>query len=212
MADWIKAVIQNLSYPGIAFLMILENVFPPIPSELIMPLAGYVSSQGELSILGVIAAGTVGSVAGAVVLYYLGHRVGGERLRRWADARGRWIGLTRADLDKSDRWFARHGAKIVLLGRLVPGVRSLISIPAGIAGMNMRVFLAYTTIGSLAWTTVLTLAGRALGRNYERVEHVISPVSTAVVVAIVATLVVRALRQGRRVPAAKTNRLCCDGF
>ena len=194
MSDWIKSIIEGFSYPGIAFLMLLENVFPPIPSELIMPLAGFLSTQGDLSLLGLVIAGTAGSVAGAIVLYYAGRWIGGERLRQWADGHGRWIGLTRADLDKSDKWFRRHGAKTVLLGRVVPGVRSLISIPAGVSGMDLRVFLAYTTAGSVVWTSLLAYAGRLLGRNYEQVEHVIGPISTAVVVGIVLTVVIRAYR------------------
>lgn len=194
MSDWIKSIIEGFSYPGIAFLMLLENVFPPIPSELIMPLAGFLSTQGELSLPGLVIAGTAGSVAGAIVLYYAGRRIGGERLRHWADGHGRWIGLTRADLDKSDKWLKRHGAKTVLLGRVVPGVRSLISIPAGVSGMDLRVFLVYTTAGSVVWTSLLAFAGRLLGRNYEQVEHVIGPISTAVVVGIVLTVVIRAFR------------------
>lgn len=199
MSDWIKSTIENFSYPGIVFLMLLENVFPPIPSELIIPLAGFVSSQGELSLFGVIVAGTLGAVAGAIVLYFIGRRIGGERLRSWCDARGRWIGLSRTDLDRSDNWFKRHGAKAVLLGRLVPGVRSLISIPAGVAALDLRVFLFYTTVGSAAWTTALALAGRLLSENYDQVEHVIGPVSTAIVVGLILAWVIRALRNGRRV-------------
>src|SRR5687767_13555674 len=114
MSDWIKSIIEGFSYPGILFLMLLENVFPPIPSELIMPLAGFISTQGQLSFVGVVIAGTLGSVVGAIVLYYAGRSIGGERLRHWSDRHGRWVGLSRADLDKSDGWFKRHGAKTVL--------------------------------------------------------------------------------------------------
>lgn len=137
MSDWIKSVIENFSYPGIVFLMLLENVFPPIPSELIVPLAGFYTTQGKLTFIGVVVAGTIGAVAGAIVLYYIGRSIGAERLRSWCDAHGRWVGLSRADLDKSDDWFNRHGARTVLLGRLVPGVRSLISIPAGVSGLSL---------------------------------------------------------------------------
>jgi membrane protein DedA with SNARE-associated domain len=199
MSTWIKSIIESFSYPGIVFLMFLENVFPPIPSELIIPLSGFVSTQGKLTLTGVIVAGTLGAVIGAVLLYYLGRKIGGERLRRWCDAHGRWIGLSRSDLDKSDTWFERHGAKTVLFGRLVPGVRSLISIPAGVSSLKMPVFLFYTTIGSAAWTAALAVAGRLLGRNYEQVEHVIGPISTAIVVGIVVTLLIRGFRQRRRV-------------
>jgi membrane protein DedA with SNARE-associated domain len=194
MSDWIKSVMQTFSYPGIVFLMFLENVFPPIPSELIMPLAGFFSTTGELSLWGTILAGTVGSVLGAVPLYYLGKYAGETRLRRWLDRRGKWIGLSSADLEKSRRWFDQHGAKTVLFCRLIPGVRSLISIPAGIAGMNLGVFVGFTTVGSAVWTAVLAFAGRALGGNYEQVERVVGPISTGVIVLIVGTILFRAFR------------------
>jgi membrane protein DedA with SNARE-associated domain len=199
MAQWIKSIIEGFSYPGIVFLMFLENVFPPIPSELIVPLAGFVSTQGRLSLAGLIVAATLGSVLGAIALYYVGRLMGGERLRRWCDAHGYWIGLSRADLDKSDAWFEKRGAWTVLFGRVVPGVRSLISIPAGVSSMDLRVFLIFTTIGSAVWTTALAFAGRALGRNYENVEHIIGPISTAIVVGIVVLWLVRGFRQRRRV-------------
>ena len=205
MSDWIKSIIEGFSYPGILFLMLLENVFPPIPSELIMPLAGFISTQGQLSFLGLVIAGTLGSVIGAIVLYYAGRWIGGDRLRRWSDRHGRWVGLSSADLDKSDDWFKRNGAKTVLFGRVVPGVRSLISIPAGVSSMDLRVFLLYTTLGSAIWTTVLAYAGRLLGRNYEQVEHVIGPISTAVVVGIILTLVIRGFRNRPGAKAAKKS-------
>ncbi|MDP3071803.1 MAG: DedA family protein [Opitutaceae bacterium] len=197
MSEWIKSVIQGFSYPGIIFLMFLENVFPPIPSELIMPLAGFFSTTGELSLFGTIVAGTVGSVLGAVPLYYLGKYAGEERLRRWLDRWGKWVGLSARDLKKSRSWFDRHGAKTVLFCRVVPGVRSLISIPAGVAGMPIVLFLMFTTIGSAVWTAMLACAGRALGGNYDQVERVVGPISTAVMIGIVAVIVVRAFRQRR---------------
>lgn len=177
--------------------MFLENVFPPIPSELIMPLAGFFSTTGELSLFGTIVAGTVGSVLGAVPLYYLGKYAGEERLRRWLDRWGKWVGLSARDLKKSRSWFDRHGAKTVLFCRVVPGVRSLISIPAGVAGMPIVLFLMFTTIGSAVWTAMLACAGRALGGNYDQVERVVGPISTAVMIGIVAVIVVRAFRQRR---------------
>jgi membrane protein DedA with SNARE-associated domain len=205
MSDWIKSIIEGFSYPGILFLMLLENVFPPIPSELIMPLAGFISTQGQLSFVGLVIAGTLGSVIGAIVLYYAGRWIGGERLRKWSDRHGRWIGLSPKDLDKSDDWFKRHGAKTVLLGRVVPGVRSLISIPAGVSSMAFPVFLLYTTLGSAIWTILLAYAGRLLGRNYEQVEHVIGPISTAVVVGIILTLVIRGFRNRPSAKASKSH-------
>jgi membrane protein DedA with SNARE-associated domain len=198
MTDWIKSIIEGYSYPGLVFLMFLENVFPPIPSELIMPLAGFFSTQGSLSLTGIVIAGSLGSVLGALPLYYAGKSLGEIRLRRWCERHGHWIGVSERDLDRSRSWFKRHGAKTVLLCRLVPGVRSLISIPAGIAEMKVGLFLLYTTIGSVVWSTFLAVAGRALGASYEKVEHVIGPISTIVVVAIVTSIVVRGIRQRRR--------------
>jgi membrane protein DedA with SNARE-associated domain len=198
MTDWIKSIIQGYSYAGLTFLMFLENVFPPIPSELIMPLAGFFSTQGELSLVGIVLAGSLGSMLGALPLYYAGKILGETRLRRWCERHGHWIGVSGKDLDRSRKWFDRHGAKTVLLCRLIPGIRSLISIPAGIAEMNLALFILYTSIGSAAWSAVLALAGRALGANYEKVEHVIGPLSTGIVVAIILTLVVRGIAQRRR--------------
>lgn len=195
MTQWIRSVIETFSYPGIAFLMLLETIFPPIPSELIVPLAGFVTSDGRLSFTGVVVAGTLGSVAGAVGLYELGRKAGGERLRRWADAHGRWVGLSRPDLEKVTGYFDRHGAWIVLAGRLVPGVRSLISIPAGVAHMRRWVFLIYTTIGSAIWTTALAAAGRLLGENHRVVEKVLGPVSAVVIGGLVLVWVLRVYRK-----------------
>jgi membrane protein DedA with SNARE-associated domain len=177
--------------------MVLENMFPPIPSELIVPLAGFVSSQGEITLTGVIIAGTLGSLVGAMLLYYGGRLAGGPRLRRWSAKHGRWIGLTPDDLEKSDRWFKRYGGWTVLFGRLIPGVRSLISVPAGAARMSVPVFLIFTTVGSAVWTTALACAGRALGRNYDRVEKFLGPISMGVVVTLLALWIIRAVRQGR---------------
>lgn len=198
MTSWIKTIVEQFSYPGIVFLMFLENVFPPIPSELIMPLAGFFSTEGKLTLTGIIVAGTIGSVLGALPLYYLGRWAGEERIRRWCDRHGHWIGVSAKDLAKSRKWFEKHGTKTVLVCRLIPGIRSLISIPAGIAEMNLFKFLAYTTLGSAVWTAALAAAGRSLGSKYEAVEHVIGPISTAIVVGIILTLVIRGIRQRRR--------------
>ncbi len=201
MGDWIKSIIEDFSYAGVVFLMFLENVFPPIPSELIMPLAGFFCTKGDFSLGLIILAGTAGSVLGAVPLFYIGRVAGEERLRRWCDRHGKWIGVSAHDLDKSNRWFERHGRKAVLLGRLVPGIRSLVSIPAGMSEMNLAVFLVFTAIGSAVWTAGLALAGRALGSRYDQVEKYISPISTVIVVGIVLTLVIRAVRQHRHARA-----------
>jgi membrane protein DedA with SNARE-associated domain len=176
---------QSMGYLGIALLMFLENLFPPIPSELIMPLAGFTASKGDMQLIPAIAAGTIGTVLGALPWYYAGKLLSEERLRNLADKYGKWIAVSGADIDKSNRWFNRHGNKAVFLCRLVPGVRTLISLPAGINNMPLIPFLAYSTGGTVLWVSFLTLAGYKLAENYERVDEYLAPVSKIVVVIIV---------------------------
>ena len=185
MADLIVRMLAETGYLGVALLMFLENVFPPIPSELIMPFAGFTAASGRLGIVGVILAGTLGSLAGAYVWYWLACRFGKQRLQRFADRHGRWLTLTGRDIEQADAWFDRHSGKAVLIGRMVPTVRTLISVPAGLSGMSNRRFLAYTGIGTALWTTLLALAGYGLGERYGEIVHWIDPVSTAIVVLIV---------------------------
>jgi membrane protein DedA with SNARE-associated domain len=191
MADWITNLIERMGYLGIALLMFLENLFPPIPSELIMPLSGFTASRGNLNIFGVILAGTIGSVAGALFWYYVGRWVDDDRLKRWADRHGRWITMTSRDVEKADRWFDRHCHWAVLVGRLMPTVRTLISIPAGIFEMSLRRFLIFSTIGTLLWSAALAGTGYALGSQYETVSRYLGPVSTGIVVLIVAVYLYR---------------------
>lgn len=185
MVEWITNTMQSMSYLGIALLMFLENLFPPIPSELIMPLAGFTASKGDMQLSLAIAAGTIGTVLGALPWYYAGKLLSEERLRDLADKYGKWIAVSGADIDKSNRWFNRHGNKAVFLCRLVPGVRTLISLPAGINNMPLIPFLAYSTGGTILWVSFLTLAGYKLAENYERVDEYLAPVSKIVVVIIV---------------------------
>jgi membrane protein DedA with SNARE-associated domain len=198
MTEWVTGVVEALGYAGVFGLMVLENVLPPIPSEVIMPLAGFASARGDLSFVGVVLAGTLGSVVGALPLYYLGHAVGERRLRSWVERRGRWLGLGLDDLDRVQASFDRHGRRAVLLGRLVPGVRSLISVPAGVAGMPLVPFLLYTALGSGAWSALLALAGRLLGADYGRVEGVVGPAGLAVFGGLAVALVVWVIRRRRR--------------
>jgi membrane protein DedA with SNARE-associated domain len=191
MASWVMQMMSATGYVGLVLLMVLENVFPPIPSEVIMPLAGFMAAQDRLSLLGVIVAGTLGSVLGALPLYYVGRKIGEERLKGFADRHGRWLTLSREDLDSAKQWFDRHGGLAVFLCRLVPGVRSLISIPAGIEGMPLAPFLLYTTIGAGLWTALLTLAGYGLGANFRQVETYLDPASYVVLALIVALYVWR---------------------
>jgi membrane protein DedA with SNARE-associated domain len=181
MLTWVEGVMNRLGYAGVVFLMFIENVFPPIPSEVVMPLAGYTAARGELGFAGVVIAGMLGSVLGALPLYYLGYTLGEERLAQWADKRGKWLALSGDDVRKAGKWFSKYQGVAVFLARLVPGVRSLISIPAGVAKMNMMIFLLYTATGTGIWAFILALLGRALGNNYEQVSVYLEPLSRVVI-------------------------------
>lgn len=181
MFDRIIEFLGQAGYLGIAALMFLENLFPPIPSEIIMPSAGFDAGQGQLSLWGVIMAGTAGSVAGALFWYYVGQWVGVVRLRRWAGRHGRWLTLAPKDIDRVDRWFAAHSGAAVFLGRLVPALRSLISVPAGVFEMSMQRFLVFTTLGSALWTTVLAVAGHLLQAQYRLVADYLNPATNIIV-------------------------------
>lgn len=202
MLEWITGLLGSLGYAGVTFLMFLENVFPPIPSELIMPLAGFTAAQGKLSLVGVIVAGTLGSVLGALPLYYLGRRLGADRLRALADRHGRWLTLDGDDIDRAIAWLDRHGRAAVFFGRLVPGVRSLISVPAGIDRMGLAPFLLFTTLGSGIWTGVLAWLGHLLGGRYQEVERYLNPVSYVVLGIVLAGYLWRVARhRGRGAPS-----------
>lgn len=187
MLEWITNTINSLGYVGIAMLMFVENLFPPIPSELIMPLAGFTAraTPDKLHIFGVFGAGLVGSVAGALVWYYPGKFLGEKRLKRWADKYGKWLTISSKDITKAKHWFDSQGSKAVLIGRLVPGIRTLISVPAGISNMPLLPFLFYTTLGSAAWVGLLTYSGYLLGSQYELVDKYLAPVSKIVLVSLV---------------------------
>jgi membrane protein DedA with SNARE-associated domain len=171
------SIFFSTGYFGILLLMFVENVFPPIPSELIMPLAGYMAAQGKFSLFGIIVAGMLGSVLGALSLYYLGRKFGEDRLKEFADNHGRWLTLSRKDIERAKRWFDQHGGAAMFFCRLIPGVRSLISVPAGIAGMKVLPFLAYTATGTGMWAVLLTYLGYFLGSEYAQVSEYLDPVS-----------------------------------
>jgi membrane protein DedA with SNARE-associated domain len=198
MSEWVTGLISQLGYVGIALLMLLENVFPPVPSELIVPLAGFSAGKGELHLAGVVAAATAGSVLGALVWYALGRWLGEGRSRRWVERHGRWLGMSPADLERAEAWFGRHAGWAVLGGRLVPAVRTLISVPAGIFRMPLGRFLLFTTLGSAGWATLLALAGFVLGSRYGQVERYLGPVSTGIVGVLVAGYLYRVLTFRRR--------------
>jgi membrane protein DedA with SNARE-associated domain len=165
---------------GIVPLMSAENVFPPIPSELIMPLAGFSAARGERNLIIVIIAGSIGSLLGALLWYYIGKKLGAERLKRWATKYGRWLTLAPKEVDQACDWFNRHGGKAVFIGRLITAVRTLISVPAGIAGIPLASFLLYSGAGTILWTALLAMAGYFLESQYDKVAQWINPVSNVV--------------------------------
>ncbi|MFB8789668.1 MAG: DedA family protein [Potamolinea sp.] len=190
MKEWILNTMGSLGYWGIGLLMFAENLFPPIPSELIMPLAGFTVSQGKMNFTLAVLAGVVGTILGAIPWYYAGKLVGEPRLKVLADKYGKWITVSGEDIDKAQRWFNRYGNKAVLIGRLVPGVRTLISLPAGISEMPMIPFLIYSTLGTTMWVMFLTFLGFILGNNYELVDEYMGPLSKIVLGIILVTFVV----------------------
>lgn len=176
ISDLATQLTERFGYLGLTVVMVVENVFPPIPSEVVLPLAGFQVSRGLLSFGGALIAATVGSLVGALVLYALGRGGGRPLILRNA----RLLRITPQRLERAEDWFDRHGAWVVLLGRLIPGARSVVSVPAGLACMPLWRFVGLTTLGSLAWNALLIAAGDALGANWTRVAEVIGPISTVV--------------------------------
>jgi len=168
--------VAQWGYLGIFAAMVLENLVPPIPSELIMPLAGFYVGQGQLNFFGVVLAGLLGTVLGALPWYGIGRLVNEERLGRWIERHGRWLGVSAKELAESRQWFVRHGAAVVFWGRLIPAIRTLISVPAGIELMPFGPFLFWTTAGSLIWNLVLTASGWLLGSHWQEVLAFIKPI------------------------------------
>ena len=198
MFDWIESTIARLGYWGIASLTLLENIVPPIPSEVVVPMAGYVAAKGALDFWWVVAAASAGALAGAAGWFYAARAIGDKRLRAWIDDHGHWVTLECDDIDKAQQWFDRHGAWAVLVGRLVPGVRTFISVPAGFSNMGAAPFLIYSAIGTVAWTLALAWAGTVLRSNFDKVGDSINLVSNALFVAFVVYLGYRYVRVFRR--------------
>ncbi len=187
---------------GVALLMFIENVFPPIPSEVIMPLAGYLASQGELHLGAVILLGTIGAAAGAGVWFYIGTRIDPERLRVLIGRHGAWLAMTPEDLDRAEEWFAKYGTISVFVGRLIPIVRTLISVPAGVTRMSPVRFFTYTLLGTAIWTAGLTLGGWYLGQEFRMIEEYLGIFSWIVMVAIIAMYIFRVVQLRRRAKQA----------
>lgn len=198
LAGWVVATVARLGLLGVAALVALENLVPPIPSEVVLPMAGFAVTTGAFSFWGVVVAATLGSLAGALAIYALGRRVGEERVRAWMDRHGKWLLLDARDVDKASAWFARHGRWAVLLGRLAPGVRSYVSFPAGFARMPLARFGALTLVGSAAWNVALVWVGMQLGASWQRVEPYLDAAGWAVWIAIGALLAAVIARRWRR--------------
>ena len=181
MSDWVIRLIEQSGYLGIGFLMFLETIFPPIPSEVIMPVAGVAAGQGKLHYGLVVASGTAGAMLGNIFWYLAARALGIARLepivRRW----GRWLTITWAELERAERWFRINGTFFVFLGRLLPTVRSLVSVPAGLLKMRFRTFVLASTLGTAGWTALLAGVGFKLGENYREIDKVIGPASNAII-------------------------------
>lgn len=187
LTDWVTRVIDAIGYLGVAFLVALENVFPPIPSEVVLPAAGFWAKEhgGIAPLIGMIVAATAGSVIGAWILYYVARTIGRDRLKGLIDRHGRWLGIKVKDVDRAERWFDDREQLAVLVCRCVPLVRSLVSIPAGFSEMPIGRFTLYTAIGSAVWNTALILVGYAAHEYQEEVESVIGYVQYVVLLVIV---------------------------
>ena len=204
IAGWATDLMEKLGALGAGLAIALENLFPPLPSEVILPLAGFTAAQGKMNLVAALVWTTVGSVVGAMALYGIGALIGRDRIRALVNR----LPLVKIeDLDRTEAWFARHGGKAVFFGRMIPIFRSLISIPAGVERMRMTTFLLYTTLGSALWNTIFIMAGYQLGDNWHKVEEYVGTYSKGVlalavvaVVAFVAVRIVKARRGGGRPP------------
>ncbi|HYH33251.1 MAG TPA: DedA family protein [Pseudonocardia sp.] len=203
MADWVFSIVDRLGALGVGLLILLENVIPPIPSEVILPLAGFRARTGDLNVVAVWPAATAGSLLGALLLYGLGAWLGYDRLHRLAGHRW-FIFASQKDLERGDAVFDRHGGKVVLLARCVPFLRSVVSIPAGISGMPLVRFAVLTTIGSGVWNAAFLALGWVLGENWSQVEGWLGPVTYVVIGLIVIGLVVLVVRRVRARRNAQT--------
>lgn len=184
LVDWVISVVESLGYVGVALMVAVENVFPPIPSEVVLPLAGFVAVQGEATFVGMVAAATVGSMIGAYILYGIAAAIGPQRLRILVIRYGKWFRLDENDLDKTEEWFDRRANLAVLICRCVPLMRSLISIPAGFRRMALVPFSLYTFLGSLVWNFLLVGAGYLLGEQWHRAEAPLEVFQKVVLAAI----------------------------
>jgi len=195
LATWVQDVINQFGYFGVALLVIIENVFPPIPSEIVLPFAGFVAQQGagaaqsDTSVIGMMIAATVGSVVGALILYFVSAAIGPDRLRAFVEKFGKWFGVKPADLLRAEAWFDRRSSLAVLVGRCVPLIRSIVSIPAGFRRMKLSSFVVLTALGSAVWNIALIGAGAVLKDQWDRVGDYVGVFQWVVILAIVVFVV-----------------------
>ena len=185
MSDWVVRLIEESSYLGVAFLMFLETLFPPIPSEVIMPVAGVAAAKGRMSFAMTVASGTVGAMLGNVVWSLAARALGHDRLRPVIRRHGKWLTVDWKDVERAHRWFDLHGIALVFIGRLVPTIRSIVSIPAGLLDMRFRNFMIASTIGTALWTAILAGAGFKLQENFHQIGNVVGPASNIVIALLV---------------------------
>lgn len=201
MQNWITDIMEQLGYLGIFLMIALENVFPPIPSEVILSFGGFMTTKTDLTVPGVVAAATIGSVVGAVVLYGIGLLLDVERLEKIVDRWGHILRVTKADIHRADAWFDKYGYWTVFFCRMVPLIRSLISIPAGMSNMKFGLFLLFTTAGTLIWNIILVSLGAALGESWEDILHfmeIYSNIAYALIAVGIVVFVILFIRKKRR--------------
>ncbi len=185
LEGWVLSIMEKLGYLGIAFLMFLDNIFPPIPSEIIMPSAGYTAAKGELTLIGVIIAGSIGSLLAAALLYWIGRKIPQHHLFTLVERYGKYLRISVADLEKSLAWFEKYGHRIVFFGRMIPAVRSLISIPAGMSKMPFVKFMIYSTFGTVIWTTFLAFLGYHFSENQALMSLIMQRVSYIILAVVI---------------------------
>ena len=194
MDDWIIRLVNDTGYWGVGLLMFLETVFPPVPSEVIMTVAGVSAARGNVNFGGVVASGTAGAMLGNYFWFLLAVKFGKERLQRFLEKYGRWLTLHWTEVERGQALFTKHGSIIILIARMLPTFRSLISIPAGIFKMSHRRFLVFSAIGTAGWSAALAGAGYVLGSQFADVEKILGPLSTAIIALIVVSYVWRLWR------------------
>ena len=185
---WVIQIMEQLGYFGIALLMFLDNIFPPIPSELIMPSAGYAASQGQLLFIGVVIAGCIGSISAACCLYWVGYRFQQQRIFAWVERYGKYLFIKTQHVRSALDYFEKYNQRIVFWGRMIPAVRSLISIPAGISRMHFGKFLFYSSLGTVIWTLFLASVGFYFGQNQQYMMEILSQVSSLIILALLLIL------------------------